>query len=142
SRESGNPTAAWTPAFAGVTMMGHSHRHSALAELGSADLSVVARVLRRFSDAATIAVLLVIGSGVFNAWLLVGNPSALISTVYGRTLLVKLVFVGAMVALALLNRFFLLPALALRRDVAISRLERNVIIEIVLGAIVLAVASV
>ncbi len=103
--------------------------------------SGVDRALRRFSDLAMIAVLLVIGSGVFNAWLLVGSPSALLATGYGKVLLVKMALVGAMVVLALSNRFFLLPALATRRGAALSRLERNVVLEIVLGAVVLAVAS-
>ena len=80
-------------------------------------------------------------SGVFNAWMLVGSSSALIATAYGKALLIKLAFVGAMVALALSNRLFLLPTLALRHDAALSRLERNVILEIVLGVVVLAVAS-
>ena len=105
------------------------------------DRSAAGRALRRFSDLAMIAVLLVLGSGMFNAWMLVGSPSALISTGYGKVLLIKLAFVGAMVALALFNRLFLLPTLALRHDAALSRLERNVILEIVLGAVVLAVAS-
>jgi putative copper resistance protein D len=107
-----------------------------------ADQFVTARALRCFSDLATIAVLLVLGSGVFNAWMLVGSLSALISTGYGNALLVKLVLVAAMVALALFNRLFLLPALAMRGDAALPRLERNVVIEIVLGAVVLVVASV
>jgi putative copper export protein len=47
-----------------------------------------------------------------------------------------------MVALALFNRLFLLPALEMRGDAALPRLERNVVIEIVLGAVVLVVASV
>lgn len=83
--------------------------------------------LHRFSDFAMIAVLLVLGSGVFNAWLLVGNPSALLATGYGKVLLVKIAFVGAMVALALFSRLFLMPALAMRRGAALSLLERNVV---------------
>jgi putative copper resistance protein D len=103
--------------------------------------SIAHHALRRFSNLAMIAVLLVLVSGTFNASLLVGTPSALISTFYGRALLVKLLFVGAMVALALVNRFFLLPAVALRNDAALRRLERNVVLETVVGALVLAVAS-
>lgn len=106
------------------------------------DWSIVNRALRRFSDLALIAVLLVLGSGVFNGWMLAGSFSALISTVYGKTLLAKLVLVGAMIVLALLNRFVLLPVLTTRGAPALSRLERNVVLEIVLGAMVLAVASV
>ena len=104
--------------------------------------SGVDRALRRFSDLALIAVLVVIGSGVFNAWLVVGSPSALLATGYGKVLLVKMAFVGAMIVFALFNRFFLLPVLAMQRGVALSRLERNVVLEIVLGAVVvLAVAT-
>lgn len=107
-----------------------------------ADQSGVARALRRFSDGAMIAVLLVLGSGVFNSWMLVGSFSALIWTSFGNALLVKLVLVMAMLGLALFNRFSLLPALALPRDTALPQLQRNVVLEIIVGATVLAAASV
>lgn len=109
--------------------------------LAGSDRSLADRALRRFSDLAFVAVLVVLGSGVFNAWLLVGSFPALIATNYGATLLVKLALVGTMITLALSNRFLLLPSLAARHDAALSRLERNVLLEIILGALVLAAAS-
>ena len=106
------------------------------------DRAPATRALRRFSAFAMIAVLVVLGSGLVNAWLLVGSPSALIATGYGRTLLVKLALVAALVTIALVNRFVLLPSLASRSERALARIERNVTIELALGATVLAVACV
>lgn len=49
-------------------------------------------------------------SGVILAWQELGSISALFSSVYGRTLLVKLGLVGAVLAVAAYNRFRLVPA--------------------------------
>jgi putative copper resistance protein D len=108
----------------------------------STDRAPATRALRRFSDLAMIAVLVVLASGLVNAWLLVGAPSALIATAYGQTLLIKLVLVALLLATALVNRCVLLPSLASRGDRALARIERNVTVELVLGATVLAVACV
>ncbi len=106
------------------------------------DRAPVIRALRRFSDVAVIAVLLVLGSGVFNTWMLLGKPSALVTSAYGRTLLAKLVLVAALIAVALANRFLLMPAIAARGEAAVARLERNVKMEILLGAAIVAAAVV
>jgi putative copper resistance protein D len=69
--------------------------------------------LDRFSTVGTIVVVLVTGSGLVNAFILVG-PSrilALDDTAYGQVLIAKLALFGAMLVLAALNRFRLTPAL-------------------------------
>jgi putative copper resistance protein D len=101
-----------------------------------------ARALRQFSDVAIVAVVLVLATGLVNAWMLVGDPSALIETDYGNTLVVKLVMVAAIVAVAIVNRLVMLPALAADGAAALARIERNVKLEIVLGALIVAAASV
>jgi len=71
----------------------------------------LATVLGRFSAVGFAAVLVLLTSGLINSWLLVGSRHALLQTEYGRVLLVKIVFVGGMVALALFNRLWLMPRL-------------------------------
>lgn len=96
--------------------------------------------LRWFSDVATIAVVWVLGSGIVNAWMLVGMP--LDDSDYQLTLLVKLALVGAIVTVALINRLIVLPPLAAGDYAAQLRMERNVKLEILLGALVVAAATV
>ncbi len=59
----------------------------------------------------TLVVVVIIVSGLTNAWLLVGpaNVQRLPATLYGRLLIAKLVLFAAMLALAALNRFRLVP---------------------------------
>lgn len=76
-------------------------------------LGLLHRCLARFSKVGTIAVLLITASGMVNVAILVG-PSHLLSlgdTRYGRLLMFKLVLFGAMILLALANRFRLVPTL-------------------------------
>lgn len=76
-------------------------------------LGLLHRSLARFFMVGTIAVLLITASGMVNVAILVG-PSHLLSlgdTHYGRLLMFKLVLFGAMILLALANRFRLVPAL-------------------------------
>lgn len=73
---------------------------------GPADLD---QVLLRFSRMGYIAVATLIGSGLINSWFLVGSVSSLPTTAYGQVLIAKLLLFGAMLALAILNRFWLVP---------------------------------
>jgi copper transport protein len=75
----------------------------------SNDASSTALVVSRFSLVAALSVASLAISGVFLAWQELGSLSALRSTVYGRTLTVKLVLVGAVIAIAAYNRFRLVP---------------------------------
>lgn len=110
-----------------------------LGQLREGDSAAAVRALRRFSDVALTAVLLVLASGIANTWMLLGRPAALVGSIYGRVLIAKLVLVAALVCLALANRLRLLPALASGAEAA-ARIERNVKIELALGAAVIAAA--
>lgn len=66
----------------------------------------------RFSGMGYVAVAMITGTGLLNGWLVVGNSIAnLIATPYGRLLIVKLFLFATMLALAALNRFWLVPSL-------------------------------
>lgn len=68
-----------------------------------ADRNGVAQLMAAFSVVATIVVPLLVGSGLVMVWRLVGSWSALATTAYGLTLLVKIVIVSGMLGLAALN---------------------------------------
>ena len=102
--------------------------------------------LIRFSGMGYAAVAILIGSGLMNAWLLVGSPGRLATTPYGQLLFVKLCLLAGMLALAAQNRFRLVPELQRSKEGCLSGesslrlLRRNVIGEQMLGlAIVLIV---
>ena len=79
---------------------------------GGIGIPVLQAALARFSLAGFGAVLLLIASGSLNTWCLVGSWAALLETSYGQVLLLKLAIFTAMLGLALLNRFYLMPRLA------------------------------
>ena len=100
----------------------------------------------RFAGFGTVAVAVLIASGIVNTWLLVGTASALVSTSYGQLLLVKLVLFGAMLLLAALNRFKLVPDLIASNSsggskARLVRLRRHVGAEQAVGLLVVAVVS-
>src|ERR1700757_734810 len=66
-------------------------------------------ILPRYSRAGYFAVGLILLTGCLNSWRLVGNVDGLIRTGYGRVLVVKIGLVAMMVAVALVNRFGLVP---------------------------------
>jgi copper transport protein len=84
---------------------------AALRREGSSDQAVA--VVRRFSLAALVSVLVLAASGILMAVLILDAPSALVTTAWGRTLLVKLIVVAVAVGLAAWNRTRLLPVIAL-----------------------------
>jgi putative copper resistance protein D len=100
------------------------------------------QILMRFSGMGYIAVAVLIVSGLINGLFLVGTLDALIGTTYGQLLLVKLGLFGGMLALALSNRFWLVPALKAGEPRTLARLRRHVIGEEALGLLVILVVSV
>lgn len=65
--------------------------------------------LRRFSIVATVCVGVMILTGLWTAWIHVGPPRLLFHTLYGETLLVKLILVLILVGLGAINQLWLLP---------------------------------
>ena len=80
-----------------------------------------AQVLARFSSRAAAVVALLVVSGSFLAWRIAGSWDALLDTGYGALLLTKVVAALVAIALAVWNRFSLLPRLA----AAVRRKDRR-----------------
>ena len=111
-----------------------------------AHLAVAHRALDRFSQVGTIAVAVIVATGIVNCLAVVGFPhfTRLPLTDYGKLLIVKLLLFAAMLALAALNRWRLTPALgvAVRNDnpaSALTGLRRSLLAE---GSAALAILAV
>lgn len=113
----------------------------ALAERAAQRGGALAPTLRRFSGVAVPLVALLVLSGAVLAVVQVRHPSALTATAYGRLLLAKLAVVAALLLLAALNRYRLTPAIARGAPDAPGRLRRSVTAEILLGLVILGLAS-
>ena len=110
-----------------------------LAPARSAALAMPA--VRRFSTVASVAVALLILSGVGATLLLVVSPLALPQTVWGRLLILKVVLAGAMVALAAHNRWRSSPAIERGDRSAAAVLRRNARAELGLALGVIAIVG-
>ena len=108
--------------------------------------ALVLQILSSYSLMATLAVGLILASGIANAaFRVAGHIGALWSTPYGAVLLVKIALVGVMLAFATFNRFVAIPRLrgpADSRSSAIGRLYVSIACEMLVGALVLAAAAV
>lgn len=106
------------------------------------------RALDGFARVGSIVVGLLIVSGLVNSWILIG-PSKLgllFTSLYGVLLLAKLLLFGAMLALAVANRFFLTPALAAALEEgdglsAVRSLRRSLLVESGCAVVVLALVA-
>ncbi len=86
---------------------------------------------RRFSWLGIVCVAALIATGIINSWNLLGGPRDLVTTDYGRLLLLKIALFVAMVGIATANRFHftrLLPDAG-----ALRALKRNSLAETGLG---------
>jgi putative copper resistance protein D len=118
-------------------------------ETDTARATDLEEVLLRFSGMGYVAVAALIGSGLVNGWFLIGNVSGLFATPYGQLLLVKLVLFTGMLALAVSNRFWIVPSLTKARTddrngstAWITKLRYHVLGEQFLGLMVLLAVSV
>jgi putative copper resistance protein D len=103
--------------------------------------------LVRFSGMGYAAVAVLIGSGLVNAWVLVGTPERLITTPYGQLLLLKVCLLAGMLGLAAQNRFRLVPELQRSKEGSLAAmssmrvLRRNVLGEQMLGLAIVAIVG-
>jgi putative copper resistance protein D len=101
----------------------------------------------RFSTFGIVSVATLLVTGTINAWYLVGSVPALIETDYGLLLLIKVVLFLGMVAIAAVNRLRLTPRLvqdatAIATRDALRQLCRNTAIEVVVGAVIIAIVGI
>jgi mono/diheme cytochrome c family protein len=103
--------------------------------------SVYAEAIPRFSTLAIIATIMLVITGVYAAWLQVGNLDALWHTTYGKTLIVKLVTIVPLLLLGAINLLVVGPGM--RRSVTFVRhFGRVVIAEALLGVAILGIVGV
>lgn len=96
-----------------------------------------ARLLHRFGNVASLTVALLVVVGLIFAWLMTGAFSNLLSTAYGKTLLAKLGVVSGLMALAALNKWRFVPALASGTPAAVPHLRRSIQIEAIAVLLIL-----
>jgi putative copper resistance protein D len=116
---------------------------------GSSEAVTVARVATlRFSKLGISSVGTLLATGLVNTWFLSGSVPALLGTLYGQLLLVKVALFATMIAVASVNQLRLSPRLAdvasdaALRLRAVRQLGRNASIEASLGVFVLAVVGI
>lgn len=133
--------ALWLGALAALTIL-------LLRRAAPDDLSIH-RALDGFAGLGTLAVVLLVLTGLVNSWFLVGltRVGNLGANLYGQLLIAKLILFGLMLVLAASNRFRLTPALgsALQAreasTAAVRDLRRSLLIETGLGVALLAVVA-
>jgi len=110
---------------------------------GAAATAAATAATRRFSLMATISIAVLLASGIVNTWYLAGNVPALIGTLYGRLLLIKIGLFLIMLTVAAVNRWRLTPRLGrIEPSATLAQLRRNALIESGLGLGVLAIVGV
>jgi putative copper resistance protein D len=97
--------------------------------------------LRRFSTLGMFAIAMILAGGLINAWARWSSLDVLVASAWGKVLVAKVLGFAALVALAAVNRFVLMPRLAANGS-ARTRLTRNVVAEQAGGLIILAAAAI
>jgi putative copper resistance protein D len=132
--------AAWVGALVGLAVILHRTR-----ERDQDTRWLTRAAVGRFSRLGYGAVGLLLVTGIFNTVVLVPRPTFLVTSLYGRILLLKIMLVVVMIAIALYNRIKLAPlmeAAIARNSGAAAALYRNVIMEQAIGLFVLAIVAV
>jgi putative copper resistance protein D len=101
----------------------------------------VTLALRRFSGAGHAAVALVLATGIVNTALILGKPPLDFASPYQALLLVKIGLVATMIAVALVNRYLVVPRLPSKGDAARRWLVAGTVGEIAIGAVVIGLVS-
>jgi copper resistance protein D len=134
---------AWIGGLLPLLTLLRGLRHSA----DDRSTAAIHRVSRHFSDFALTAVIVLVATGLINAWFLVGALKALTDTDYGRLLTTKIAIFIAMLVFAGINRVLLLPRLSGVHSVAFQlvryrELQLSIAVEICLGGAVIVIVAV
>ena len=105
------------------------------------DTSNLGVVAHRFGVLAMGYVGLLLSAGLGYAYLLLGDVSLIFTTRYGNVLLIKIVLAGALLSLAALNKFKLVPLLEINPSQAVRRFQSSVQFEIALVLVILTASS-
>lgn len=100
----------------------------------------VANLVNAFSPTALVFAGIAGATGVFAAWLHLGTVPALWQTQYGRILLLKLGVLSIVAGTGAYNWLRVKPALG--NEMGTRRIQRSATVELIIGAIVLAVTAV
>lgn len=112
-----------------------------LAVLDSAALGPDATIaLRRFSGLGHGAVAVALLTGVTNSWLILGHSRLDPGTPYQALLLVKVLLVGSMLILALVNRYVFVPRIP--AGPGLPQLRNGTIAEVMVSAVILGLVAV
>lgn len=133
--------ALWLGALAALTAL--------LLRRAGPDLAIH-RALHGFAGLGTLAVLMLVLTGLVNSWFLIGpeRVASIAGNLYGQLLVAKLVLFGLMLALAASNRFRLTPTLGSALETgqpsvaAMSALRRSLLVETGLGLALIGVVAV
>lgn len=98
--------------------------------------------LRRFSLAGHIGVALVLTSGVINTCLVLGRLPTDWTSPYQRLLAIKIAAVCIMICLAITNRYFFVPAIAMNSRDATRSIRLASMMEIALGIAVIGLVAI
>ena len=97
-------TTAWTGGLIALAL-------AVLRKRASGRSGVLGGCMRRFSRLAGFCVTAVLATGLYNAWVQLPGPAALVTTIYGRALAVKLLLVLGLLWWGAVNRYTVVPAL-------------------------------
>jgi putative copper resistance protein D len=122
----------WLGSLLPLALCLHATRHS---EPGDARAA-----LTNFSGLGHAAVALTLGTGLVNTWIVLGRLPLNVTSPFAVLLVAKVGLVAAMIALALVNRYLLLPRLQAGKRA--RQLCIAVVAEIAAGALVLIVVSI
>ena len=84
---------------------------------------------------------LLLSAGFFYAYMLIGELSVIFTTSYGNLLLIKIIMVCALLFLAALNKFKLVPSLEKSPLLGVKKFKSSVQLEIVLAFIIVFASS-
>ncbi len=93
---------------------------------------LVAKFVQHFSNYARVAVAVLVVTGSYSAWLQVGSVTALLTTQYGHTLLLKLILFAPLLLIAAVNLVFTARGLARGDTIWVGRLRSLIGAEIAL----------
>ena len=102
---------------------------------------VISDVAHKFGVYAVVYIGLLVLSGIFYSYILLGDIRNIFSTTYGIILLIKFITVNLLLLIGALNKFKYVPMIKTNPEMGVSKLYSSINFEIILTVIVLSLTS-
>lgn len=105
------------------------------------DFEELKKIAHSFGQYAVFYIFALLIAGSIFSYILIGNISNLLNTIYGNVLLIKVIFAFLLISIGALNKLQLVPKLNAENEITIIKLKKSINVEMIIVLVIFFLTS-